>query len=150
MAASKEQRSFSFPLLKAPDVLQCMDELQIELTAEEMTTTPPEAVRRVFETVIDICMGVTKEELDQPAAVGLAELEHGELHEDSIPQLAYFRAVYVPCPHGVLALSSLICSAAIVSLTGHCNQPRARSTATYRTCAMYAICDSLSSLSGTH
>ena len=88
-----DQRSFSFPLMKAPDVLQCMQELQIELTGEELAAATPDAVRRVFETVVDICMGVTKDELDQPAATGLEVLEHGELHEDSIPQLAYFRAV---------------------------------------------------------
>jgi hypothetical protein len=88
-----DQRSFSFPLLKANDVLQCMQELQIELTGEELAAATPEAVRRVFETVVDICMGVTKDELNQPAAAGLEVLEHGELHEDSIPQLAYFRAV---------------------------------------------------------
>eukprot|EP00937_MAST-01D_sp_MAST-1D-sp2_P004684 g4684.t1 len=90
---AKEQKSFSFPLLKAGDVLSCMSELQIKLTAAELNEAPAEAVLRVYEHVIDICMGVTKDELDQPAAAGLEALEHGELHEDSIPQLAFFRVV---------------------------------------------------------
>ena len=61
-----------------------------------------------IDAVIDICMGVTKEELDQPAATGLEVLEHGELHEESIPQLAYFRAVYVSA-HLARAAATPVC-----------------------------------------
>ena len=90
---AKEQRSFSFPLLKPAEVLSCMSELQIPLSEEELKGASAEVVHRVFETVVDICMGVTKDELDQPAAAGLQALEFGQLHDESIPQLSFFRAI---------------------------------------------------------
>ena len=90
---AKEQKSFSFPLLKPAEVLSCMNELQIPLSEEELKGASAEVVHRVFEYVVDICMGITKEELDQPAAAGLQALEYGELHDESIPQLSFFRAI---------------------------------------------------------
>ena len=41
---------------------------------------------------IELCTGVTREEMSQPAFAGLSALNYPELHEDSIPELAFLRA----------------------------------------------------------
>lgn len=46
----------------------------------------------MFEHLAEICTGITREELIQPAFSGLQVLNYPELHEDSIPQLNTFRA----------------------------------------------------------
>jgi kinetochore protein Nuf2 len=70
-----------------------MNDLEIPLTAEELSAAPKDAVRRVFEALVDMCTGITKEELSQPAFAGLSVLNYPELHEESIPEIATFRAV---------------------------------------------------------
>jgi kinetochore protein Nuf2 len=89
----RQQQTYSFPILNNADIVQCMNDLEIPLTAEELSTAPKDAVRRVFESLVDMCTGVTKEELSQPAFAGLGCLNYPELHEESIPELATFRAV---------------------------------------------------------
>jgi kinetochore protein Nuf2 len=86
------QAAYSFPLLGDADILQCMSDLEISLSQEELKAVPKESVRRVLEQLIDMCTGITKEEMNQPAFAGLSALSYPELHDDSIPTLAFFRA----------------------------------------------------------
>jgi len=88
------QQQFSFPLLSGKEILGCMADLQIPL-GEEALQEPArhrEAVRRAFEALVELCTDVTREELSQPAFSGLAALNYPELHEESIPALAFYRA----------------------------------------------------------
>ena len=91
-----QQQKFSFPLLKPPDILQCLYELEIRMSEEELNQCDKhrESVRRVFEQLMEMCIGVTKEELAQPAFAGLQSLNYPELHEDSVSELAHFRAIH--------------------------------------------------------
>lgn len=89
------QQQFSFPLLNMRDILSCMADLQIPLAEEALTepTRHKDAVRRCFEALVELCTDITREEMQQPAFSGLSALQYPELHEDSIPSLAFFRAV---------------------------------------------------------
>ena len=51
---AKEQKSFSFPLLKPDNILSCMAELQIALTAEDLKEAPAAAVRRRGRLVVGV------------------------------------------------------------------------------------------------
>ena len=72
-----------------------MPNLGIHMSESDLTSPEPEFVTNVYETFVDLLAGVSKEELNQPQFVGLGELEYPELHEDSIPRLALYRATYV-------------------------------------------------------
>ncbi len=111
-------QAFSFPLLKTPDILQCMHELQVRLTEGEINEADKhrDAIRRAYEQLVEICTGtfrlilpsaqptpptlptttchagITKDEMSQPAFSGINALNYPELHEESIPELAFFRA----------------------------------------------------------
>jgi Nuf2 family len=47
----------------------------------------------VFAKLVEVTMSVTREEMSQPAFEGLNVLNYAQLHEDSLPELAFFRAV---------------------------------------------------------
>lgn len=51
----------------------------------------PDFVRSIYETFVELCMGITREEMNQPQFSGLHVLNYAELHENSIPQLTLFR-----------------------------------------------------------
>ncbi|KAF0689597.1 Aste57867_18969 [Aphanomyces stellatus] len=83
---------YSFPVLKLSEIFQFMREAKINMTEEEIKNCEPAAVRRFFETFVEVNLNVTKEDLSQPALSGLSALQHPNLHEESIPELAFFRS----------------------------------------------------------
>ncbi|GMI45625.1 hypothetical protein TrCOL_g13779 [Triparma columacea] len=90
----EKQQTFSFPLLKSGEILQCMHELQIPLGEAELMEPEKNksAIRKAMMNLIELCTGVTREEMSQPAFAGLSALNYPELHEDSIPELSYLRS----------------------------------------------------------
>lgn len=92
---SRSRSTYSFPILKNSEIIGCMPNLGIHMSESDLTSPEPEFVTNVYETFVDLLAGITKEELNQPQFIGLGELDHPELHEDSIPRLALYRATYV-------------------------------------------------------
>lgn len=84
--------SLVFPVLKGDEILTCMQELEVDLAADELAKPTPEVIRRVFECCIEFCLGTGREELNQAKFAGLQAFSYPELHEDSVPSLALFRA----------------------------------------------------------
>lgn len=84
----------TFPTLKNGDILQCMAELQVGLAEEELVNPAvhKDAVRRVFEQLVELCTGTTREEMNQMPFDATQMLEYASLHEDSVPHLAFLRA----------------------------------------------------------
>ncbi|KAG5191100.1 Nuf2 family-domain-containing protein [Tribonema minus] len=86
---------YSFPTLKAKLILERLQQLQIP-TSEETLDNPQknvQEVQNVFAKLVEFTMGVTREEMNQPVFAGLNVLNYAQLHEDSVPELAFFRAV---------------------------------------------------------
>lgn len=52
-------QAFSFPILKTPDILQCMHELQVRLTESEINEADKhrDSIRRAYEHLVEICTG---------------------------------------------------------------------------------------------
>ncbi|GBG26516.1 Kinetochore protein nuf2 [Hondaea fermentalgiana] len=88
-----EQQSFSFPLLVDEEILMCMEELQVSLSAKDLEKPNAGTVRAVYESLCEVCIGVTREELNSPNDDAMGRIEFPELHEESIPQLTYLRYV---------------------------------------------------------
>jgi len=87
---------FSFPLLTNDEILTCLRELEFSISEEELRD--PErhrvAIRVVLEQLMEMCVGVTREDLSTAkVSVGRETICYPELHEDSITELAMFRAV---------------------------------------------------------
>ncbi len=94
MGVHKEAvQTYSFPLLTPEEIVLCMNELQCPIDVNELAEPRPEPVCTAYLQLAEHCMGITREELSQPAFQGLSALTYPELHEDSIPRLAFFRAV---------------------------------------------------------
>lgn len=88
------RQTYSFPNLKIHDIILCLKELGINIAEADLThpEKAKEPIRRMFEHLTEICTGITRDEMNQPAFSGLSVLEYPELHEDSIPQINSFRA----------------------------------------------------------
>lgn len=53
-------QQFSFPVLADHDLLPCLKEMEIPLSAATLAKPTPELVRPVYETAITTLMGITR------------------------------------------------------------------------------------------
>eukprot|EP00980_Cylindrotheca_fusiformis_P006599 scaffold1390_cov138-Cylindrotheca_fusiformis.AAC.2 len=82
---------FIFPVLKSSEILQCMTELGIELSKVELTEPQrhKEKVRKVFWQLLDICCGITEEDL-QKESPSTESLPYPDIHDD-FTDMFFFR-----------------------------------------------------------
>eukprot|EP00290_Baffinella_frigidus_P013954 CAMPEP_0180154368 /NCGR_PEP_ID=MMETSP0986-20121125/24122_1 /TAXON_ID=697907 /ORGANISM="non described non described, Strain CCMP2293" /LENGTH=454 /DNA_ID=CAMNT_0022102719 /DNA_START=120 /DNA_END=1484 /DNA_ORIENTATION=- len=89
-----QQESYSFPVLKPQEILQCFSELGhgIQLTREQLSEPTYEHVTKTMEQCLDMFMEFSAEENQQIRFSGMDAFEHPELHDNSIGQLAFNRS----------------------------------------------------------
>lgn len=91
-AAAPAAQVYSFPLLKPSEIFACVREMRIPVEADEIRACEPAAVRRVLEVFLESVVGLTREDMTQPKFSGLGALSYPEIHQESIPELTFFRA----------------------------------------------------------
>ena len=91
MATNGNGSTYSFPMLKANEIFALLHNMKIPVSEDDIRKCDSAAIRRIYEAFIESLMGVTKEEMSQPAFSGLSALNYPELHEDSIPELTFYR-----------------------------------------------------------
>lgn len=59
-----------------------LEELEVKLTEAELSEPDKhkEAIRRVYEQLVDLCLNISREEMNQPAFSGLSVLSYPQLH----------------------------------------------------------------------
>uniref|UniRef100_A0A7S3A1N2 Kinetochore protein NUF2 n=1 Tax=Rhodosorus marinus TaxID=101924 RepID=A0A7S3A1N2_9RHOD len=88
---SKSAPQYSFPILSPDEIFQCLGELQIPFSEDYLRKPSADSVRALFEQFLELLMGSSKEELSQPVFGAVDVISYPELHEDSIPFLAFHR-----------------------------------------------------------
>jgi kinetochore protein Nuf2 len=86
---------WSFPNLKKDEIITSLSELGVHGVTDDLLQNPDkykDQVKRMLEQLTEICVGMSRDEMSQPAFAGLGTLSYPELHEDSVPQLNSFRA----------------------------------------------------------
>mmetsp|Transcript_61446 Transcript_61446/g.139091 ORF Transcript_61446/g.139091 Transcript_61446/m.139091 type:complete len:502 (-) Transcript_61446:292-1797(-) len=91
----QKQSNFSFPLLPVKDILTCLGELYFTISEEELTHCEKHAltIRRLFEALLEVLAGTRKEEINMPVFSAHQNIAYPQLHEDSIPELAFWRKI---------------------------------------------------------
>ncbi|RHX96638.1 hypothetical protein DYB36_007840 [Aphanomyces astaci] len=82
---------YSFPVLKMTGIIQFIRDSKLSISEEDIKNCDPAAVRRFFEAFFEVILDISKDDLTQPALSGLSALQHPNLHESSVPELAFFR-----------------------------------------------------------
>ena len=87
-------KPFSFPPIKYPEILQCLHFLHIQATENDLLH--PENNRdqylRMMEQLAEVCTSISRDEMAQPAFLGLAALNYPEMHEESVAFVNTYRA----------------------------------------------------------
>jgi len=90
-----QRQLYSFPELKSSEILQCMEDLRIPLSDQELNKPNPMIVQRILENFADIFMGIPKEQFGnvQPSFGVMEMLEYPDLHMDSISLITFYRTI---------------------------------------------------------
>jgi len=88
---------FIFPVLKNSEILQCLDELGIEVSKSELAEPHRyrEKIRKIFWQLLEHCSGVTEDDIEKKCPTNLERFvskEETELHENFVDVL-FFQAM---------------------------------------------------------
>jgi kinetochore protein Nuf2 len=88
------RQEFAFPVLKVAGIAQNLHDIGISVTEDELLNPEKniDQIKFIFELLAELCTGITREEMAQPAFSGLNSLNYPELHESSVPSLNSYRA----------------------------------------------------------
>lgn len=84
-------RTYSFPLLKPSQIIASFRDMKIPVAEEDLKQSDVGAIRKVLEFFIELTMGITREEMNQPQFAGVKVLSYPELYEEAIVELTFFR-----------------------------------------------------------
>ena len=122
------QQQYSFPILSDKEVSQCLHELGMNASVDQLSKPTFEFVQPIYENLVTALLGVTRcaserasaggrevaggravgarsrraaraaaahrEELQQPVFLAIDALEFPELHDESIPALAFIKHLH--------------------------------------------------------
>ncbi|RUO96109.1 hypothetical protein BC936DRAFT_142617, partial [Jimgerdemannia flammicorona] len=63
------------------DILECLNDMQIPFTEEDLSKPTSNKMQLVYEAFMDIVMGVTSEQYEQPVQRVLEELEYPDIEQ---------------------------------------------------------------------
>lgn len=81
-------------MLSIDEVLGCLAEMSIPASKEELQKPKADRVRTIFEALLEFCVGVSPDEIRQPAYGGLDAFQWPELHEESASVANFVRRWY--------------------------------------------------------
>ncbi len=84
----------TFPLLKVQEILQCCNEMGVPFAEDELKNPVREGVGIVYETFLLLICGVKNEDLLKKQFSSLNALSYPELHDEAVPEVALYRAMY--------------------------------------------------------
>lgn len=93
MSTQKQQHTvgFSYPILSERDIVQCLHELGLtKINSEQLQKPTYETVQYIFENLVVSLCGISREELQQPVFAAIDVIDFAELHDESIPAMAFF------------------------------------------------------------
>ena len=85
--------SFSFPLLSNADILSCLEELGSDIREQELLRPTYEVLRPIYENLVMLLVGLTREEIHQPMVMAMDGMDYPEMHEDSIATMQFNKAL---------------------------------------------------------
>lgn len=87
--------AYSYPLLKVNEIINCLKAMQLNISQDELRNPNGVQIKKVFEVFMEMILMMDKDEMAQASFSGLNVLQYPELYEESIPEMTYFKGVYV-------------------------------------------------------
>lgn len=89
------RKNYGWEFLKAPEILDCMNELGIPMTPNDLEKPSPGKMQLVYSAFLELVMGVTKHYFDCAIDACSTEMVHFDIYEDSLLLMVFFRHLQV-------------------------------------------------------
>ena len=83
---------YAFPLLNKQELISTLGELDIQVTNDDLLNPAGWKVKQVYEQLVELMLCMRREDIQQGPFEALEELEHRELHDESVPMIGFLRA----------------------------------------------------------
>lgn len=83
----------AFPVLRPYEIVGCLADLGITVTEQDLLKPTPVMMKSIYMQLLERLACISKEEIEQPVFGAMHVLEFPELHEESIPELAFGSAL---------------------------------------------------------
>lgn len=88
-----EEKKFSFPMLKYQDIEDCLAEMDVRVTREQLQNPTSQVCKDIMELFVQKLVGVQREDLRQVDFGALDVLRFPEVHEQSIVEATLTRSM---------------------------------------------------------
>ena len=85
--------SYSFPILGNHEILACLNELEMQAEDSQLSKPNYDFVRQLYENLVVLLVGITREEMQQPVFNAIDALEFPELHDESIASITFIKSI---------------------------------------------------------
>ena len=98
LSQNRQKPAYSFPELRSPEILQCLEDLRLPLTESDLAKPSPLVVQRIYEAFAEIFMGSeagfngNNSELLGRLAAGEI-IQYPELHGESVNLVSFYRTM---------------------------------------------------------
>jgi hypothetical protein len=102
-------RMYSFPVLPVPEIVECLSEVGIHLTEDNVLNPTPEVIQavlpstipnlttqKVYEELVQMFLNISPEEGQQMEFTAMDSFEYPNLHDQSISLVNFLRSMYPP------------------------------------------------------
>lgn len=86
--------TYSFPVLQNHEIIMSLSDMNLTITEEGLNKPTYELCRPLYESLVQLMVGVTREEMQQPVFSAIDAIEFPELHDESIPAMAFIRNLF--------------------------------------------------------
>lgn len=79
--------------LGVPEIISCLNDVGIKIKTEDLIQTEErkENIKRIFEQLAEISLGIPRDEINQASLSGIQSMTYPELHDESLQQMNCFK-----------------------------------------------------------
>ena len=101
MLAKQTRSLYSFPELRTTEILQCMEDLRIPITENELLKPNPNTLHKIIEIFYDAFAISNKGEAPEVVSE-INYPEYGEIYHEAVRMIVFFGKTYAVCQFDLL------------------------------------------------
>lgn len=83
----------TFPILSNQGICECLNELHMNVDENSLKQPKRTMMLGIYESLVELLMGVSRDDTTQPHFAAVDVLEHQQLHENSVGEIMFIKSL---------------------------------------------------------
>ena len=83
----------TFPILSNQGICECLNELHMNVDENNLKQPKRTMMLGIYESLVELLMGVSRDDTTQPHFAAVDVLEHQQLHENSVGEIMFIKSL---------------------------------------------------------